>query len=385
MRYNKKEKLNILFLPAWYPSSKNPTRGIFIKEHAKAVSLYNDIIVLYAEVGDNRINSLYKIVSDKYEEGIRTIRIKYRKSFIHKVSDFICIWSIISVFRKLLRENWKPDIIHCHVYFSGVVGIILGKIYKIPVVITEHWTGFPRKILTKWSILKARFVMNEAKIILPVSEDLEKAIKSYGIKSRFQVIPNVVNTEIFYPTTTRHRSEIKRILLVALLSPQKGVTYLFKSLAKLKEKRQDFLLDIVGDGPNRKEYEEQVQKLRLQGIVRFHGLKTKPEVAEFMRRSDFFVLPSIWENLPCVLIEAMASGLPIVATKVGGISEIINEKVGVLVAQKDVEALVKSIDYMLDNYREYSPEKISQYAKDNFSYEVVGAKLDILYRKVINE
>ena len=383
IRNEKGKRLKILFLPAWYPSMKNPVAGIFIKEHAKAVSLYNEVIVLYNEGRDEDSNKTWKVVSDKIEDGIRTVRIKHRKSPIPKTTYFIYLWSMFGAFQKLLKEGWKPDIIHAHVYSAGVPAIILGKIYKIPVVITEHWSGFPRHVLGKLEILKARFAMNEANIILPVSNQLKDAIKSYHIKNKFKVIPNVVNTEIFYPPALRYKRKKKRILLVALLSPIKGVPYLLKALAQIKQKRQDFTLDIVGDGPNREEYEILTKELGLGEIVKFHGLKSKPEVAEYMRECDFFVLPSLWENLPCVLIESMASGLPIIASRVGGIPEILNKENGILVQSKDITGLYKAIDYMLDHYQYYSKRQISQYAKENFSYRAVGKKLDEIYRRTI--
>ena len=376
--------LKILFIPAWYPSKQNSVAGIFIKEHAKSVSLYNEVIVLYSEGIDYSIKNFFEI-EDNIEDGIRTLRLHYRKSPISKTTYFVYLWSIFWGFRKLLHEGWKPDIIHAHVFSAGVPAVIIGKIYKIPVVITEHYTSFSRHTLGKFNILKARFAMNRAKIILPVSGDLEKAIKSYGIKNKFEIVPNVVNTEMFYPSLQKTNNKIKKMLFVALLSPQKGVSYLLQALAQLKQKRQDFVLDIVGDGPNRKEYEKLSKELSLEGIVKFHGLKTKLEIAEFMRNSDFFVLPSLWENLPCVLVEALTSGLPIIASNVGGISEIVNKDVGILIPPKDIEVLTKAIDYMLDHYQEYSSENISRHAKENFSYEAIGGKIDKIYKEVIYE
>lgn len=376
-------RLKILFLPAWYPSEENRVAGVFVREHAQAVALYNDVTVLYSEGAGKHVKGLYEIVSDKAEEGIRTIRIRHKKSPVPKTSYFIYLWSIFKAFRKLMREGWRPDIIHAHVYSAGVPAVILGKIYKIPVVITEHWTGFPRRILRTFDILRARFAMNRAKILLPVSQNLKEAIESYGIKNRFQVIPNVINTEMFHPSTSQYRNEKKRILLVALLSPIKGIPYLLRALAQLKEKRQDFVLDIVGDGPNRQEYEELTEKLELGEVVGFHGLKSKPEVAEYMRQCDFFVLPSLWENLPCVLIEAMASGNPVIATDVGGVKEMINENVGILIPPKNMKALEEAINDMLSDCANYSPEKIAKYAKEKFSYQVVGQQLDAIYSEML--
>jgi len=101
-----------------------------------------------------------------------------------------------------------------------------------------------------------------------------------------------------------------------------------------------------------------------------------------MRECDFFVLPSFYENFGVVYIEAMACGKPVIATNAGGPKEIVNEDIGVLVPPKDVEALIKAIEYMLDNYQNYSTEKIAQYAKKRFSYEAIGKILDEVYKSI---
>lgn len=376
-------RVKILFLPAWYPSEEKRIAGGFVREHAQAVALYNDVIVLYNEGAGKDVKDLYETVSDKAEDGIRTIRIRHKKLLIPKISYFIYLWSIFRRFHKLLREGWRPDIIHAHVYSAGVPAVILGKIYRLPVVITEHWTGFPRRILRTFAILRARFGMNRAKILLPVSQNLKEAIESYGIKNKFKVIPNVINTEMFYPSTSQHRIDKKRILLVAVLKPQKGISYLLQALAQLKEKRQDFVLDIVGDGPNRQEYEGLAEELELGEVVKFHGMKSKPEVAEYMRQCDFFVQPSLFETFGVTYIEAMACGKPIVATSLPVLQEKINKDKGILVPPKNPNALTEAIDYMLDHYQNYSSANISRYVKENFSYEVVGEKLDSVYREIV--
>ena len=379
-----KKRLKVLFLADWYPSEENPVAGIFVREHAKAVALYDDVTVIAFSGVSSSLRRLYE-VSLNIKDGIKTINFRHKKSPIPETNWLIRIWGVLSYFRMMLKQGYKPDIIHAHVYFAGVSAVVLGWLYKIPVVITEHWTGFPMKLLTTNNKILARFAMNRAEIILPVSESLKKAIENYGIKNKFQVVPNVVNSEMFYPLSngSEKKSEIKRILMVALISPKKGVPYLLKALHRIKKERQDFILDIVGDGPNRSEYEKQVDDLGLRDIVKFHGLKTKPEVAEFMRQADFFVLPSLWENLPCVLIESMSSGVPVIATDVGGVNEMIDEKVGVLISPKDIEALEKAVQHLLDNYPSYSHREIAKYANNKFSYEAVGKQLDIIYRKAL--
>lgn len=372
--------MKVFFIAGWYPSKKDPTSGTFVKEHAKAVSLYNDIVVISHEWMTHINRGIYKLVEE--EDGLRTIRLKCRKSPIPWISYFIYLRGVFTTFKKLVSEGFEPDIIHANVYFSGVPAVILGKRYRIPVVITEHFTAFPRRTITGVYKLMVRFAMNRADLITTVSEDLSKHIRTYGIKNIFKVVPNVVDTQVFYPPTNREPRVTKRLLLVALLTPKKGVPYLLKSLAMLSKKRDDFVLDIIGNGPNQGEYKDLTIELGIEDKVNFHGWMSKEQVAKYMRKASFFVLPSEWENLPCVLIEAMASGLPVVTTKVGGIPEIINEQVGVLVPSGDVEALVEAIVYMLDHYQDYSLEKIVFYAHKRFSYKIIGKQFNDIYRRL---
>ena len=239
-------------------------------------------------------------------------------------------------------------------------------------------------------MLNAKLAMNRARVLMPVSKDLGQAIRSYGIRSKIEVIPNVVDTELFRPNLkpqkfNKAKTSKKEILLVATLSPQKGIPFLFEALTRLKDQRQDFILNIVGGGPSQEEYQGLSARMALTDIVKFHGTKTKVELAEFMRECDFFVLPSLWENSPCVLIEALASGLPLIATDVGGVSEIVNESIGILLPPKDITSLELNINYMLDHYQNYSSETLYEYAKANYSYSAVGKNLNQVYRQIIND
>ncbi len=382
---SEQRRLKILFLPIWYPDEDNPVAGIFVKEHAKAVALYNDIVVLYSRKVGKGVKGLYEIISDEKEAGIRTIRVNYNRSPIPKTSDFIYLWSMFAAFKKLLKQGWRPDIIHAHVYSAGADAVIIGKRYNIPVVISEHWSGFLRRSLKKIDILKARFAMNRASIILPVSNHLQEAIKSYGIRNKFTVVPNVVNTTTFRPPACPKNGGKKNILFVGLIVPIKGIGFLLRALAQVKEKRQDFVVDIVGDGPNRKEYEKLTEESGLGHLVKFHGFKIKEEVAEFMKNCDFLVQPSLYETFGVTYIEAMACGKPVVATQLRALQEKINKDRGILVPPKDANALADAIDYMLDHHKDYSPQKIRGYVKDEFSYDVVGKKLNEIYREILQE
>jgi glycosyltransferase involved in cell wall biosynthesis len=381
---NEQRRLKILFLPSrsWYPSEDKPGAGVFVKQHAKAVALYHDVVVLYAYFGENRSLRQPFRLSDQLEDGIRTIRVACQWRI--PLSNFLLYyWTTFIQFRKLLKEGWRPDIIHAHVFPAGLPAWLLSRLYKIPFVITEHWTGFVRKKLTIFERAKVRFVMSRASMIIPVSVHLKQHLEAYGIKGRFQVIPNMIDTNMFYysPSTTEIKDK-KHILSVTSLVSKKGMPNLLRAIRQVKEKRQDFHLDIVGDGPNRSEYEGLASSLGLNGLVEFRG--RQPEVASFMRSCDFFVQASLFETFGIVYIEAMACGKPVIASNIGGPNEIIPPDSGILVSPNDIKALAKAIEHMLDNYSLYSADKISQYAKENFSYESVGKQISEAYLSVLS-
>src|SRR5262249_31967397 len=151
-----------------------------------------------------------------------------------------------------------------------------------------------------------------AHVVIPVSQALQKAIEHYGLRARFHVIPNVADTTLFSPLSHRRQDvNPKRILFVGRLAPVKGLPYLLQALAHFGKKRAGWHLDIVGEGKARMEYEQLAVDLQLGEKVTFHGLKTRQEVAEFMRRADLYVLSSLWENCSTSAAEALATGVPI--------------------------------------------------------------------------
>lgn len=373
----------VLFLPLWYPGEDDPVSGVFIREQAQAVSLFHQVTVLYSKSGRD-INRLCEFISDRHEFGIRTVRVGHKKCSIPTVTFGLYMFCIWRFFNELWRTGFRPDLIHAQVFSAGVPAIIIGKKFGIPVVISEHSGSFLLGDVRGRELCKARFALKKADIVLPVSDTLNKAIMDYGIKNSFSVVPNVVNTEVFFPS----REEVKtgngkRVLLVSLLRSHKGVPDLLRALAQLQKKRADYVLDIVGDGPKREKYEGLVESLGLNRFVRFHGLKSMVEVADFIRRCHFMVIPSRSESFGVTAIEAMACGKPVVATRLPEFEMMIGDGKGVLVSPGNVDELADAIGNMLDHYDDYSGEPSYSYARDNFGYEAVGSQLNDIYRKVV--
>ncbi len=188
------------------------------------------------------------------------------------------------------------------------------------------------------------------------------------------------------PFPPRAPSAIKRILFVGLLDSKhkKGIPYLLDALAKLEGRRQDWHLDIVGDGPARGEYALRASKLGLSARITFHGQQPKRAVAEQMRQAAFLVLPSLRETFSVVSAEALCSGLPVLSTRCGGPEEFVGPEFGRLVPAGDSEALFVGLMDMLDGLGRFDPVALSAYAAGRFGPDVVGKQLYEIYRDCLS-
>jgi glycosyltransferase involved in cell wall biosynthesis len=286
-------------------------------------------------------------------EGIEAHHVFHRQPPVRGAAYALYLWSAMGAYRRLRENGFRPDVIHAHVYGAGVPAALVAGRSGIPFLLTEQFTGFPRRTLSSLEARKARYAYNRTARALPVSRHLQEAIRTYGIDVPFEVVPNVVDTSRFFPPNTEQREAgvTRRLLFVGNLEPSqhKGFPTLLRALARLGERRRDWQLDVIGDGPERLPYEKSAAELGLRGQVTFHGSQPKPVIAQMMREADLFVLPSRFDNLPCVVVEALASGLPVVSTTVGGIPELVDDERGRLVAPDDPSALADAVQYMLED------------------------------------
>lgn len=372
----------ILFLATWYPSIKHPGAGIFVQEHAKAVQKYDDVLVLHAEEDVTRPQKISWSLQEETETALHQHIPTYHLSYPRLKWP---IWRLVTqvqahiqAFRHILKQGFAPSLIHAHIYRAGAMAVIIGQLFKLPVVITEQYSAFPRKHLSRLAVWEAKFAFERANRVLPVSRALQHGIEAYGIQANFQLVPNVANNTLFSPPDERQSDKNMRLVFVGSLIPVKGVDILIKALAKLNNHPIGWALDIVGDGAYREEYQNQARELGVADKINWHGFRPKEYVADVMRQADFFVLPSIWDNFPCVLVEAQATGLPIVASNIGGIPEIVSESTGILAPPQDAEGLATALEQMLQRVDHFDRQVIIHEAQ-KYTYEVVGAMLHKIY------
>lgn len=386
-------KIKVLFWPGWwYPDRFNPMNGIFIRRHAEAVAPLVDLAVLYVTADPGLSGHTYEIEVASDQVGL-TVRVYYRPLPVPvRPLRILNVWRYFRAARRGIRElrsRWgKPEIVHLHV--NPPWGQILAQQFhfpRLPFIFTEHWSGyhpangeyrgFFRRLLTSWVVAKAFAVT-------PVSRNLQEAMESHGLHGRFEVIPNAVRTDRFFPTQAPHSDLPFTFLHVSRLVPLKNVAGILRATANLWQERQDFRLIVVGEGADRKSLERLARdQLSAAEYVRFVGRKDENELAEIMRQADCFVLFSDYENLPCVISEAMASGLPVIATRVGGIPEQVQPGMGILVESGNEDGLRKAMADAINGVLLFDLAKIRRFAESNYSFPEVGRRLFRLYQEVL--
>jgi glycosyltransferase involved in cell wall biosynthesis len=195
----------------------------------------------------------------------------------------------------------------------------------------------------------ARRVLGRAAHVFAASRDLaERLVERLGVPpERVSVVPCGVDNGVFFPApeAPRHAGEPVRFLFVGDMVPPKGVPELVEAVLDLGARGANLRLDLLGDGPLRAPLTERVAAAGADRFVRFHGARPRGEVADWMRRSDCLVLPSHNEGTPVSIMEALTCAIPVVATRVGGIPELVADGTnGLLVPPQDRPALEKALD-----------------------------------------
>lgn len=382
------QKKHILFFPRWYPNRYDPMWGLFVKKHAQAASIKNNISVLYLEAVDEGIDS-DEIVEETDGE-IDTLYIYYSKPR-NRILYFIKFIQMYFRGLKIIRKKNKVDLIHVHILSrNGFLAYLSFLFNGIPYLITEHWSRYLPSVNHfngKIRIFLTQFVVKRAKAVLPVTENLKKAMKSHGLyNSKYYIIPNVVDDFFFNSNKIKIESSRKRVIHVSTFEDKsKNISGIIKAVRKISLDRQDFTMVFVGDGMDFNAMKNLAEELQIdRNLIEFTGLLEKEELLQQYRMALFMLINSNYENMPVVINEAMASGLPVLSTDVGGINEHLDSSKGVLFPPQSEEELIQLFNWMLDHAEEFDSKEISNYARNHFSLSGIGEKLDHIYKECLN-
>jgi len=254
------------------------------------------------------ITSLDKgLPKESYEKGFHIHRLKKIRF------GLFFLW--VDIIRAIRKIN--PDIIHAQGFFTAVPAIVTKKALNIPFVVWGQGADIYRPDLFIKIIYKS--IYKNADSVIALTEHMkQEMLKSF--KREIHIIPNGIKLSRFSSnfSSSISKEDTKNILFVGRLHPVKGLPFLIKAIKEVREKIPDIKLFLVGNGEDKKMLSDLTKDLGINDCVVFMGTIPHDKISAIMNQSDIFVLPSLSESFGLVLLEAMACGLPIVATNVGG-------------------------------------------------------------------
>lgn len=369
--------MNILILTKSFPSPENSWGGIFVKEQADALAGQHTVTVVRFSADKEKFSPFFNyFVTEERSDRYRLFSITVSRSF-PVYNQFNYIVSLRLAMNRIIRET-DPDLIHCHYsYPAGVVAMLIRMKKGVPYVITEHSrirTTF-RSVFHKWLSIKA---LRNSAANITVSVALRKELTAEGI-SNVEVVPNVIRTDRFIVNSDLS-GRLRIGFLGSLNTHNKGLDLLLKACAGLPV---DYSLKIGGGGTNMDYYREMAEELGISGKCSFAGEVPVSEIPGFYSGLNLFVLPSRYETFGIVLVEAMASGLPVISTRCGGPGEIVNEKTGLLVDKDNSVQLREAIMKIYSDMLSYDPKEIHNYAENNWGTNSFLNKINPIYLKCL--
>lgn len=390
------EQARILILPSWYP----PDGGYFFKEHSEAIFKKGwrvDVLVIRV-VGFRKLMTAGLSVLGKggehLENGLRVFRSVYLKLPGSEKTN-IRRWgrSARKRYTGYAAKYGHPDLILVHsATWAGYAAHLIRKKYGTPYLLVEHRSFFV------WSTPEARQMVRPFYIpffektyrnssrVIPVSESLLTGLRELmpWIGEKVEVIPNMIREDMFLPPENPRTTSPFVFFWAGRLEHVKGIDLLLQAVSIMASKKVvPFTVRLAGRGSRREQLEELASRLGIADLVRFLGRISREEMQREMQEASCFVLPSRYEAFGAVLIEAMATGLPVIATRSGGPGFIVNEANGILIEPEQAEALAGAMTRMTAEYGSFDQDRIRRETLKAYGEDQVMERYHSLFREII--
>jgi len=306
--------------------------------------------------------------------------------------------------KKIINE-FNPDIVHIHhPFLLSSAAIMYGKKLGIPKILTIHTQyeqyayyiyPIPERVTQEAIKMIISNLAYKTDCITTPSESMKKVIENYGIKNRIEVIPNAIHLISFKEDDELKRTEIKKkynlkednkiILFVGRIASEKSIDKVIKALAIIKKRNtsKEKLL-IVGNGPAMDELKQLTRSLKVEEDVIFTGTVSYEEIRHYYKMAYVFTIASTTETFGIVTIEALASGVPVLAIKAPGAVDILTDGLDGLLVDDDVEKFANALEKIIKEPE--LREKLSRGAlktSEKYNIDTVSERMLNLYREVI--
>ena len=382
--------MNILFYPSWYQTNQKHNNGIFFRDQAEAIA---------RNCGHNVVFLITNLQWLKGKIGVPRFSIQERQENGLVIWEFSLI--LPAVFNRvriqerltlemlrlaIVKMKWRYgniDLIHAQSFLkAGYDACRLCQKYQIPVVTTEHLSSVANGLAPR-AKEKFLYTIQKSKKIISVSRFLDSIISTFlSDQNRRVVVPNLVNREFVYDSQVS-KNNVFTFLSVGHLIAGKRIDVLIDGFVNSFSAEEKVQLLIVGDGLQRKVLENRVQDLGRMHQIKFLGALTHLEVYEQMQKAHMFVHTSRLETFGVVIIEALASGLPVICTRCGGPEDILTNYGCIPIGVDNITELVAALKYAQVEYKNYDLFKISREAIDRFGEGIVTNQINEVYKSVV--
>ena len=284
--------------------------------------------------------------------------------------------------KALAGTGWEPDVVHAHFLSKGYSFCTVPESDRWPFVITEHSSFLNNDEIPQNLQEKMRIAYRKADRVIAVGSSLRDNIKKItGVEAL--VIPNMLDVSVFTPPAERRRGATFRFASAGNLYRRKGFDILLDAMALLRQRGEDVSLTLMGGGEEEAELKKQARSLGLEDRVRFTGRLSREEIAAVCRESDAFALASRRETFGVVYIEAMATGLPVIATRCQGPEDFVSDENGILVPPEDAGAFADAMAQMIRDRDRYDSQAISSFVRERFSPRAVAEQITKVYEEIV--
>jgi glycosyltransferase involved in cell wall biosynthesis len=373
--------LKVAVVTRYFPSSAEPWQGRSAYQTLRVLARETDLSVFYPNASYPRLFKPRSRSYDRLDPSYSPPDVKASYFDYPALPVLSRPFNGMMAARALLPavRRFAPDLVFgCFLYPEGYAALKIGQALALPVVAMSIGSDINR-IGDPISAMQTRTVLREADFLVTVSGDLRlKAIAMGAAAGKTRAIVNGCDLAVFHPGDRFHARrklgidpDAEAVVYIGRMDVKKGLRELVEAAAALHFERPKLRVYMVGEGPDRPLIEGAIQARNAAGYIQLLPGCAFDEVAVWMAAADLVTLPSYMEGCPNVILEALASGRPVVATNVGGIPEILSEQCGRLVPPRDAGALAQALAATLD--KNWEAQAIS--ARGSRSWETVAAEL----------
>lgn len=376
--------MHVLLVSSWYPDAHDSTLGIFVKRHAEAIAGYCKVSVISFSASSG------KGWDENQDSGIFHICLRPAKSkgFRDFGSQFLSRNALFAeAVDRVEAVNGSIDIIQLNVIFPAIMWMYLWLIRsKQALVIAEHWSGYLPHDGRYRGILMSFFsfsAVRRSSLVLCVSQAQQAAMLSHGLKGKFDYLPNVADDEVFFRIPQIDRCSDVWIHVSNLDPVEKNTELLLQLFAMGLTEGIVSRMIVCGGTPDKVEaFHQRASALHLEDYLEITGNISPGELNQHMNRAGLFVLSSHFEGQPCVILEAMLTGLKVVAPDVGDISHLLGDGRGYIYKTGQAEDAMRAIR---ESYSEpYGADTVA-FVRRQYSHKAVGAYLFSHYLNLLPE